>query len=189
MKENKYDEKTFFDKYSEMNRSVNGLEGAGEWYEFKKLMPDFNGKRVLDLGCGYGWHCIYAAENGAEFVLGTDISRRMLEVARSKTQYKNVWYEETAMEDLTCEPSSFDVVISSLALHYVKDYETMVKKVYDWLAPWGDFVFSAEHPVFTAMGNQDWCYGADGSIMHFPVDNYYYEGKRDANFLGEHVVK
>ena len=25
--------------------------------------------------------------------------------------------------------------------------------------------------------------------MHFPVDNYYYEGKREANFLGEKVVK
>ena len=25
--------------------------------------------------------------------------------------------------------------------------------------------------------------------MHFPVDNYYYEGKRDAVFLGEQVIK
>lgn len=189
MKENKYDDKTFFDKYSEMNRSVNGLEGAGEWYELKRLMPDFNGKRVLDLGCGYGWHCIYAAENGANFVLGTDISKRMLDVAKSKTSFRQIWYEQTPMEDLTCEPSSFDVVISSLAFHYVKDYEIMVKKIYDWLVPWGDFIFSVEHPVFTALGNQDWYYASDGSIMHFPVDNYYYEGVRDAKFLGEHVIK
>lgn len=46
-----------------------------------------------------------------------------------------------------------------------------------------------EHPVFTAYGTQDWYYGRDGEILHFPVDNYYYEGKRTANFLGEEVVK
>ena len=43
--------------------------------------------------------------------------------------------------------------------------------------------------MFTAYGSQDWYYDADGNILHFPVDNYYYEGERDAVFLGEHVVK
>ena len=30
--------------------------GAGEWETLRKLLPDFKDKRVLDLGCGYGWH-------------------------------------------------------------------------------------------------------------------------------------
>ena len=55
MKENKYDDDVFFNKYKEMNRSVQGLEGAGEWSQLKQLLPDFEGKRVLDLGCGYGY--------------------------------------------------------------------------------------------------------------------------------------
>ena len=46
-----------------------------------------------------------------------------------------------------------------------------------------------EHPVFTAYGTQDWYYDESGNILHFPVDNYYYEGHRDAVFLGEPVVK
>lgn len=50
-------------------------------------------------------------------------------------------------------------------------------------------MFSAEHPVFTAYGTQDWYYDDDGKILHFPVDNYYYEGKREAVFLGEKVIK
>lgn len=50
MKENKYDNEDFFKKYSEMNRSIKGLDGAGEWSELKKLLPDFKDKRVLDLG-------------------------------------------------------------------------------------------------------------------------------------------
>jgi len=43
--------------------------------------------------------------------------------------------------------------------------------------------------VFTSRGDQDWCYDEEGRILHFPVDRYYYEGERDAVFLGEHVTK
>lgn len=189
MKENKYDDEVFFEKYSQMGRSIYGLDGAGEWYELKKLLPDFKGLKVLDLGCGYGWHCMYAAQNGAKEVLGTDISEKMLQVARSKNTFENVKYEKAAMEDLTLPPEYFDVVISSLAFHYVKDFESIVRKVYDCLKPGGKFVFSVEHPVFTAYGSQDWYYDSDGNIMHFPVDNYYYEGEREAVFLGEKVTK
>ena len=66
MIENKYDDETFFAKYSAFPRSVHGLKAAGEWHELKKLLPDFAEKRVLDLGCGFGWHCFYAAGKNAE---------------------------------------------------------------------------------------------------------------------------
>lgn len=189
MKENRYDDEVFFEKYSQMGRSQKGLEGAGEWKELEKMLPDFRGKRVLDLGCGYGWHCIYAAEHGAALVVGTDISHRMLEVAQEKCRMPQVRFVQSAMEELDYAPGSFDVVISSLAFHYVRDYQELVRKIAKWLVPGGSFVFSVEHPVFTAEGTQDWVYGPDGEIRHFPVDRYYYEGERDAVFLGEHVVK
>ena len=189
MKENKYDEMSFFQKYSEMNRSVQGLDGAGEWRELKKLLPDFKGRRVLDLGCGYGWHCIYAARHGAEYVLGTDISEKMIATAREKSGDFHIDYQQSAMEDLQFENNSFDIVISSLAFHYVEDFKGVIRNISNWLKPGGAFVFSVEHPVFTAYGTQDWYYDENGEILHFPVDHYYYEGKRDAVFLGEHVVK
>lgn len=87
MKENRYDDAVFFEKYSQVNRSRQGLSGAGEWGAFKKLLPDFAGKRVLDLGCGYGWHCMYAAEQGASSVVGIDLSERMLSVARENQNF------------------------------------------------------------------------------------------------------
>ena len=147
------------------------------------------GDTILDLGCGYGWHCIYAMEHGAVSAVGVDISGKMLEVAREKTEDSRVRYVECAMEDIDFPDESFDVVLSSLAFHYVESFSQVVDKVRDLLAPGGYFVFSVEHPVFTAYGSQDWYYDENGNILHFPVDNYYYEGKRKAVFLGEEVVK
>jgi len=188
MKQNKYDDAVFFEKYSRMDRSVKGLAGAGEWETLQRMLPDFAGKRVLDLGCGFGWHCAYAFEQGARQVVGIDISEKMLAVAREKTP-KGIVYIRTPIEEAEFAPRSFDAVISSLALHYVESFDNIVKKVSDWLVPGGEFVFSAEHPVFTAEGGQDWVYGEDGKILHFPVDNYFYAGKRETRFLGERVVK
>lgn len=189
MKENKYDDDVFFQKYSGMYRSQSGLKGAGEWPELQKLLPGFQGKRVLDLGCGYGWHCLYAAEHGAGYVLGTDISEKMLEVARQKAGALNIAYRRCSMEDLAFEDESFDVVISSLALHYIESFEGLVHDVYRWMTPGGAFVFSVEHPVFTSYGTQDWIYDENGAIMHFPIDRYFEEGARNAVFLGEQVTK
>lgn len=189
MKENKYDDPKFFEKYSQMSRSIEGLNAAGEWATLKTLLPDFQGKTMLDLGCGYGWHCIYAAEQGAERIVGVDLSEKMLETARAKTIDDRITYQRCAMEDIEFEPESFDIVLSSLALHYVENFEIIVKKVHTILKPGGAFLFSAEHPVFTAYGTQDWYYDENGKILHFPIDNYYYEGKRTATFLGEEVVK
>ncbi len=57
MQENKYGDPKFFEEYGKMYRSHRGLEGSGEWREFQKLLTDLRDKAVLDLGCGYGWHC------------------------------------------------------------------------------------------------------------------------------------
>ena len=155
MKENKYDEERFFQKYSEMERSKKGLPGAGEWMALQKILPDFQGKKVLDLGCGYGWHCKYAVENGAGYVVGTDISHKMLETARVKNSDEKIEYQCIAMEDLSFPAETFDIVFSSLAFHYVQHFEPLVENISKWLKKGGEFVFSVEHPVFTAYGTQD----------------------------------
>ena len=189
MKENKYDDEIFFEKYSQMDRSVKGLAGAGEWHQLKKMLPDFKGKRVLDLGCGFGWHCIYAAENGAVQVTGVDISEKMLAKAQEMTKSPVVKYIQMPIEDIDFEEGVFDVVISSLVLHYIESFENICKKINRSLVSGGSFVFSVEHPVFTAQGTEDWHYDENGKIMHWPVDSYYSEGLRESIFLGEKVVK
>jgi SAM-dependent methyltransferase len=172
-----------------MERSKQGLEGAGEWHELKKMLPDFQGKRVLDLGCGFGWHCRYAIENGAKSAIGIDISQKMLNEARNKTKSENIKYICMPIEDIDFPVDSFDVVISSLAFHYIESFEDILSKIYKCLSNQGHFVFSVEHPIFTAQGKQDWYYDDHGSRLHWPVDKYFTEGMRKAVFLGEEVTK
>ena len=83
---NEYDQERFFEEYAKMSRSREGLSAAGEWHQLKPLFPSLLGKAVLDLGCGYGWHCKFAAEQGAVRVLGLDLSG--LRKPKSGTQKK-----------------------------------------------------------------------------------------------------
>lgn len=188
MKENKYDDSTFFEQYSKMNRSVLGLQGAGEWHVLQHMLPDFKGKRVLDLGCGFGWHCQYAAEKGAVSVLGIDISEKMLEEARKMNKYPFVEYRQLPVEDYDYPENAYDIVLSSLTFHYIASFDDICKKVKRTLTTGGSFVFSVEHPIFTAYGNQDWYY-ENGKRLHWPVDRYFEEDLRKAIFLGEEVTK
>lgn len=189
MKENRYDDPEFFQAYRNMPRSQEGLSRAGEWSVLKELLPDLKGKTVLDLGCGYGWHCRYAVEKGASHVTGIDISEKMLARAREINNAQEISYEQMALEDAVFAKGHFDVVFSSLAIHYVKCYDELVQNIYSWLKVRGSFVFSVEHPIFTAQGKQDWIYDDEGDKLCWPVDNYFIEGKRDTVFLGERVVK
>jgi SAM-dependent methyltransferase len=189
MQQNKYDDPEFFTRYSSMSRSVEGLSAAGEWYVLREMLPDVYDKRVLDLGCGFGWHCRYAREQHARHVLGMDLSERMLARAREMTDDSAIEYRQMAIEDIAFPADSFDVVLSSLAFHYVARLDTVFAKVFDCLVRGGTFVFSMEHPLFTARDAQDWHYGPQGERLHWPVDDYQSEGIRHSRWMTDDIVK
>src|SRR5262245_34716907 len=85
MTQNIYDDEEFFVGYSRLRRSVEGLDGAAEWPALRALLPDLRGRNVLDLGCGFGWFCRWACQQGATRVLGFDVSERMLAQAKETT--------------------------------------------------------------------------------------------------------
>ena len=147
------------------------------------------GERVLDLGCGYGWHCKYAAENGAKQILGIDLSENMIREAKKKNNDPKIKYEVCGLDNFSYPKNTFDCVVSNLVLHYINDLDEIYKKVYRTLKPGGTFIFNIEHPIFTGSVNQEWIYGSDGSIQYWPIDNYFYTGERQTNFLGKEVVK
>ncbi|OZQ70166.1 SAM-dependent methyltransferase [Paenibacillus sp. VTT E-133280] len=189
MKQNKYDDTNFFSAYKQMPRSIGGLKAAGEWHVLQPLIPDLHNKSVLDLGCGFGWHCLYAREQQASSVVGVDISEKMLQEARGKTDDPAISYIQMPIEDIEFASEQFDMVISSLAMHYVASFEAICRKVHAYLKPGGSFIFSVEHPIFTSRNEQDWYVDDQGNRLHWPVDHYQSEGLRETTFLTENVIK
>ncbi|HDA0936326.1 TPA: class I SAM-dependent methyltransferase, partial [Staphylococcus aureus] len=122
-----------------MSRSQKGLAGAGEWETLKKMLPDFKGKRVLDLGCGYGWHCIYAMENGASSVVGVDISHKMLDLAKSKRQLTNTVYLNMNAEQLNFN-EKFDFIVSRTTFHHLDDIASVIQQMKELLNEEGRIV-------------------------------------------------
>jgi SAM-dependent methyltransferase len=188
MTQNIYDNPEFFAGYSRLGRSLEGLDGAAEWPALRALLPDLRGHRVVDLGCGFGWFCRWAREQGAAEVLGIDVSENMLARARADTADPAITYLIADLERVELPEAAFDVAYSSLALHYIENLERLLATVHRALAPGGRFVFSAEHPIFTAPMQPGWSIDADGR-KSWPVDSYLCEGPRRTDWLAKGVLK
>jgi 2-polyprenyl-3-methyl-5-hydroxy-6-metoxy-1,4-benzoquinol methylase len=177
--QNIYDDAGFFAGYSSLARFGAGWERAMEHEDLLALLPPAAGRRVLDLGCGAGQLAHYLATQGAAEVVGVDLSERMLALARTEWAHTNVRYERAAMETVAFGPARFDLVVSSLAFHYVADYAGLLQRIACWLAPGGVLVYSTEHPIFTArLPGDGWVLGRDGRRMRWGIDDYAEEGFR-----------
>ena len=181
---NEYENEAFFQQYAQMSRSREGLSAAGEWHQLKPLFPHLEGKDVLDLGCGYGWHCKFAVEQGARQVLGIDLSQKMIEEAKRRNDGESILYRVCGIEEYEYPEAAWDCVVSNLALHYIEDLNSIFEKVHRTLKKDGIFLFNIEHPVFTAGVGQDWAYGKDGTPLYWPIDQYFMPGERITHFLG-----
>jgi SAM-dependent methyltransferase len=188
MAQNVYDDPAFFAAYGRLDRSVEGLAGAAEWPRLRALLPGLAGRRVVDLGCGYGWFCRFAREQGAAAVLGIDLSARMLERAAALTVDPGITYRREDLDHLALPERSYDLAFSSLALHYVERLDHLLGAVARALAPGGHLVCSVEHPIYTAPRRPGWLTGEDGR-PRWPVDGYLDEGPRVTDWLVEGVVK
>jgi SAM-dependent methyltransferase len=171
-----------------LGRSVEGLEGAAEWPALRALLPGLGGLRVVDLGCGFGWFCRWARQQGAAAVLGIDVSEKMLARARATTTDAAISYLKADIAIAELPQAAFDLAYSSLALHYVEDLGGLLAKVYRALVPGGQLVFSVEHPIFTAPTQPGWAFGMGGKKT-WPVDSYLCEGPRSTDWLAKGVIK
>lgn len=188
MTQNIYDDAGFFENYSQLPRSVHGLDGAPEWGSLQKLLPPMRGLRVLDLGCGFGWFCRWVVEQGAKSVLGVDVSEQMLARARAETSDLAIGYLKADLERFEPEQGAFDLAYSSLAFHYLIDLAGLLKRVHDALVPGGALVCSVEHPMMTAPRHQGWTEDAS-RLPAWPVGAYLDEGPRSTDWLAKGVIK
>ena len=153
-KQNIFDNETFFEGYKKLREREVNANNLFEIPTLFTLLPELEGRRVLDLGCGSGERCIDYIRRGASGVVGIDISEKMLQKAREDNSHPKITYLNMPMEEISCLEGPFDVVISSLALHYVEDFSGVVKAVHSLLLEGGIFLFSQEHPFSTCRRNR-----------------------------------
>lgn len=110
------------------------------------LVPEVAGKRVLDAGCGSGWLCEHLLAQGAS-VTGVDVAPAMIEIARRRLgpQAEVVEADLGRPLDFLGE-ASLDLVVSSLSLHYLRDWWSVFAEFGRILVPGGRLVFSVYHP-------------------------------------------
>lgn len=188
--QNVYDDPRFYAGYAELRRSGTGLNEVLEQPALHRLLPpSLRGLRILDLGCGFGDFARAARAHGAASVVGIDASERMLAEAHARTDDPAITFRQIPIEALAPEDPPFDLVVSSLALHYVADYRGALRRIAALLVEGGHLVFSVEHPICTALPEQQWCRGVDGAPNHWPVDRYRDEGPRATSWFIDGVTK
>ena len=189
-KQNIYDDPIFFDGYMKIREKEDNANDLFEIPALLSLLPDLSGKSLLDLGCGYGEHCKMFINMGAANVVGVDISEKMLEVAHRANSDPKITYLNIPIEDIDKLDGQFDVVISSLAIHYVDSFAEVVKKIYDKINTDGVFVFSQEHPIGTACSSVNrWTKDESGKRGYVNLSGYCVEGERESTWFVEGVKK
>jgi 2-polyprenyl-3-methyl-5-hydroxy-6-metoxy-1,4-benzoquinol methylase len=190
LKQNIYDNPTFFEKYSSLRHSGATYNDFVEQPAIKSLISGLEGKSILDLGCGSGGFAKYCIDHGATNVVGVDISRNMINQARSKNKHENIEYVCIPIEDLDIPNVKFDLIISSLVVHYIEDYPALLNKVKALIHKKGEFIFSTEHPIVTAREQMNnWVKDQAGNKLHWALDHYHHEGKREQRWYIDGVIK
>ncbi|HXU68698.1 MAG TPA: methyltransferase domain-containing protein [Polyangia bacterium] len=150
-----------------------------------ELLGDVRGARVLDLGCGAAAFGRQLMERGAAAYTGVEASAKMAAAARDALAGTGAVVEKR-IEDFAYPAAAFDIVVSRLALHYVRDVGPIFSAVSRSLLAGGRFVFSVEHPVITSC-SRGWIAGTQR--QDWIVDDYFRTGAREVDWLGGRVTK
>lgn len=177
--QNIYDNSEFFEGYQNLRTHLNANELI-EIPQLFELIGNVEDLSILDLGCGTGGHDRKLIDLGAKRVVGIDLSHNMIREAIKNTKSDKIEYKVMSMDDIDTLEEKFDLVVSSLAIHYVADYDGLCKKVYHLLNDGGRFIFSNGHPMDSCAILKD--YSDNFVIIHdkkyFLMSDYNNEGKR-----------
>lgn len=194
-RQNIYDNEAFFEGYKRLRDNPNNANLLIEKPALFSLCPDLCWKTVLDLGCGYGENCVTFSEMGAEHIVGVDISEKMLTIANEKNKRENIRYIKMDMNSINEFDKMevqvpFDVVFSSMAMHYIEDVGALFKNVANLLNKGGYFIFSQEHPLTLAPVNGvQWEKDEQGNAVYYKLTDYMNEGQRSVSWIIDGVIK
>ena len=189
--QNIFDNEEFFNGYKQLRENEDNYNVLLEQPAMNRLLPNLSGKRVLDLGCGYGHNCMDFVHRGAERVVGMDISQRMLDIANTESSHERIEYVRMSMTAISRLTEGFDLIYSSLAVHYIEDFEALCKDMYALLNQGGYLLFSQEHPLTTSTLDGEGHFNRDeeGKYLSYTFSNYCQGGKRVVNWFVDGVVK
>jgi len=140
------------------------------------LVGDVKDKIILDAGCGEGHNTRIFAQKGAK-VTGIDISNGMIRKAK-EMESKNplgIVYEVASFSELKIfNNSSFDMVVSTMALMDAPNYSAAIKEFYRILKEKGGLFFSITHPCFITKGF-DWIKDEEGNETKIVAAEYFAE--------------
>lgn len=112
------------------------------------LLPEVNGKNILDAACGPGKYAEILLDRGAR-ITGFDISPKMVDLAKQRNEEKGTFFVHDMAQPISMlEDGSFDIVLCALALHYVQDWGPTIREFHRVLQPAGQLIISIEHPFF-----------------------------------------
>nr|CAG4634919.1 EOG090X09JT [Alona affinis] len=98
-------------------------------------------KKVLDLGCGYGHVSKHLTKDALDELVMCDHSERVLEKATGPEDTEVACHRMVVDEEsLPFETESFDLVISSLSLHWVNQLPSTFSQIMNCLRSDGAFV-------------------------------------------------
>src|SRR5262249_46461694 len=124
-----------------------------------ELLPPVQGRLVLDAGCGTGWYAAELAGRGAS-VVAIDASAAMIGHAQDRFASPSLAelarQVELRIADLEqplafAADGSFDGIVSSLALHYIRDWSPTLDEFRRILKPNGWLLLSTHHPAAEAI--------------------------------------
>ena len=108
----------------------------------------WNGRRVLELGCGIGTGAIEFARAGA-YVASLDISNVSLEIARVRASAEGVasriWFRQGNMENPQLIRGDYDLVYSFGAIHHTPNPSLALRQAHALLAPAGEIRLMLYH--------------------------------------------
>jgi ubiquinone/menaquinone biosynthesis C-methylase UbiE len=163
--------KTDYDEFAEAysaDNEVNLLNGHYERPAMLSLAGDVDGRRILDAGCGSGPLSAALRDRGA-IVTGFDLSTAMIDLARRRLGDDADLIVADLAEPLPYADATFDDVVASLVLHYLKDWTEPLAELRRVLEPGGRLMLSVNHPILYTALNPDGYY--------FDVTEFSYEAE------------
>lgn len=99
---------------------------------------ELKGKKMLDVGCGWGGNVVAAAQIGTA-VTGCDVDAEVLEVAELRAKINDVYPElaQAPAEKLPFADNEFDYVQSICVLEHVENVEKSISEMVRVLKPGG----------------------------------------------------